>query len=278
MKRPYMKPQIRKVAGAAIDVFEREPATDNPLCKLPNVIVTPHLGASTTEAQVNVAVQVAEQVLNALYGGPLVSAVNMPIVPPDTMSVIRPFVPLMRTLGSLYTQLFDGKVEKLEIIYGGEISGYPVSTLTTSFLIGMLSVILKETVNYVNAPLIAKQRGIKIREITSSTADNFTNLVTVHVKTADGVKTLAGTIFNDKDIRIVQIDKYRIEVVPSRYMLVATYNDMPGVIGRFGIILGDSNINIAGMQVPPVTGRRSGNGSSGGQPGAGRCPAAAAGN
>jgi D-3-phosphoglycerate dehydrogenase len=165
------------------------------------------------------------------------------------MSVIRPFVPLMRTLGSLYTQLFDGKVEKLEIIYGGEISGYPVSTLTTSFLIGMLSVILKETVNYVNAPLIAKQRGIKIREITSSTADNFTNLVTVHVKTGDGVKTLAGTIFNDKDIRIVQIDKYRIEVVPSRYMLVATYNDMPGVIGRFGIILGDSNINIAGMQV-----------------------------
>ena len=165
------------------------------------------------------------------------------------MSVFRPFVPLMRTLGSLYTQLFDGKVEKLEIIYGEEISGYPVSTLTTSFLIGMLSVILKETVNYVNAPLIAKQRGIKIREITSSTADNFTNLVTVHVKTGDGVKTLAGTIFNDKDIRIVQIDKYRIEVVPSRYMLVATYNDMPGVIGRFGIILGDSNINIAGMQV-----------------------------
>lgn len=238
-----------KVAGAAIDVFEQEPATDNPLCKLPNVIVTPHLGASTTEAQVNVAVQVAEQVLNALYGGPLVSAVNMPIIPPETMSVFRPFVPLMRTLGSLYTQLFDGKVEKLEIIYGGEISGYPVSTLTTSFLIGMLSVILKETVNYVNAPLIAKQRGIKIREITSSTADNFTNLVTVHVKTGDGVKTLAGTIFNDKDIRIVQIDKYRIEVVPSRYMLVATYNDMPGVIGRFGIILGDSNINIAGMQV-----------------------------
>ncbi|HHX74207.1 MAG TPA: phosphoglycerate dehydrogenase [Firmicutes bacterium] len=238
-----------KVAGAALDVFEEEPAVNNPLCQLPNVIVTPHLGASTEEAQVNVAVQVADQVLKALFNEPLVSAVNVPVVPPETMAAVSPFVPLMKTLGSFYTQLFNGQIEQVELVYSGEIANYPVSTLTTSFLIGLLSVILGESVNYVNAPVIAKQRGIKVREVTSTTVENFTNLVTANIKTSEGIQTVAGTLFNKNDIRIVQIGKYRIEVVPSRYMLVTTYNDMPGVIGRFGITLGENDINIAGMQV-----------------------------
>lgn len=238
-----------KVAGAALDVFEKEPAVDNPLCSLENVIVTPHLGASTEEAQVNVAVQVAEQVVNALLGEPLVSAVNVPVIPPETLADVKPFIPLMRTLGSFYTQVFNGQVEAVEIYYNGEIATYTVTPLTNSFLIGLLSVILQETVNYVNAPVIAKQRGIKVREVVSRTVETFTNLITVTIKTSDGSQTIAGTLFNKNDIRIVQIGKYRIEVVPSHYMIVCTYIDMPGVIGRVGTILGGSKINIAGMQV-----------------------------
>jgi D-3-phosphoglycerate dehydrogenase / 2-oxoglutarate reductase len=241
--------QSGKVAGAALDVFEEEPVVCNPLCGLPNVIVTPHLGASTEEAQVNVAVQVAEQVANALMGEPLVSAVNVPVIPPETLADVKPFIPLLKTLGSFYTQVFNGQVESVDILYSGEIANYPVTPLTNSFLIGLLSVILQETVNYVNAPVIAKQRGIKVREITSKTVENFTNLISVTVKTAEGTQTIAGTLFNKDDIRIVQIGKYRIEVIPSRYMLVTTYMDMPGVIGRFGITLGENDINIAGMQV-----------------------------
>ena len=238
-----------KVAGAALDVFEEEPVTCNPICELANVIVTPHLGASTEEAQVNVAVQVAEQVANALSGEPLTSAVNVPVIPSDTLADVKPFIPLMRTLGSFYTQVFNGQVEAVDILYSGEIANYPVAPLTTSFLIGLLSVILHETINYVNAPVIAKQRGIKVREVVSKTVDNFTNLITVSIKTSEGTRMISGTLFNKDDIRIVQIGKYNIEVVPSRYMLVTTYIDMPGVIGRFGITLGENNINIAGMQV-----------------------------
>ncbi|MFW0860527.1 MAG: phosphoglycerate dehydrogenase [Dethiobacter sp.] len=238
-----------KVAGAALDVFEEEPVSCNPLCSLSSVIATPHLGASTEEAQVNVAVQVAGQVANALLGEPLVSAVNVAVIPPETLADVKPFIPLMKKLGSFYTQVFNGQVEAVDILYSGEIANYPVAPLTNSFLIGLLSVILHETVNYVNAPMIAKQRGIKVREIVSKTAENFTNLITVTIKTADGAQTIAGTLLNKNDVRIVQIGKYRIEVVPSRYMLVTTYMDMPGVIGRFGITLGNHNINIAGMQV-----------------------------
>ncbi|MDW7650751.1 MAG: phosphoglycerate dehydrogenase [Bacillota bacterium] len=245
----YAAVKSGKVAGAALDVFEEEPVTCNPLCELPEVIVTPHLGASTEEAQVNVAVQVAEQVLNALTGEPLVSAVNVPVIPPETLADVKPFIPLMKTLGSFYTQVFNGQVESVDILYSGEIANYPVTPLTNSFLIGLLSVILHETINYVNAPLIAKQRGIKVREVASKTVENFTNLITVTIKTSEGTRTISGTLFNKDDIRIVQIGKYNIEVVPSRYMLVTTYMDMPGVIGRFGITLGEDNINIAGMQV-----------------------------
>ena len=238
-----------KVAGAALDVFEEEPVTCNPLCGLTNVIVTPHLGASTEEAQVNVAVQVADQVVSALKGEPLVSAVNVSVIPPETLADVKPFIPLMKKLGSFYTQVFNGQVESVEILYSGEIANYPVTPLTNSFLIGLLGVILQETVNYVNAPVIAKQRGIKVREVASKTVDNFTNLITVTIKTAEGTRTIAGTLFNKDDIRIVKIDKYNIEVVPSRYMLVTKYMDMPGVIGRFAVTLGEKGINIAGMQV-----------------------------
>lgn len=238
-----------KIAGAALDVFETEPPLDNPLLAHPDVVVTPHLGASTREAQVNVAVQVAEQVVFALRGEPVVSAVNVPAMLPEVMAEVGPFLPLMRLLGGFYIQVFGGQIEEIELYYGGAVAGHPVTPLTTACLIGLLSYILGEQVNFVNAPHIARGRGIRVRESTSKNIENFTNLVVLTVKAGGETHTLAGTIFNRTDIRIVRIGDYRIEVVPSPNMLVCTYIDKPGVIGRVGTFLGDNKINIAGMQV-----------------------------
>lgn len=242
-----------KVAGAALDVFEHEPPLESPLLRLPGVIATPHLGASTMEAQVNVAQQVAEQVVFALRGDPLVSAVNVPAMPPEVIAEIKPFLPLMRLLGGFYFQLYGGGIEEIELYYGGAVAGLPVAPLTTACLIGLFSHILGERVNFVNAPHIARSRGIGVRESVSQNIENFTNLVVLTVKAGGEKHALAGTIFNRSDIRIVRIGDYRIEVIPSPFMILCTYIDKPGVIGRVGTFLGDSGINIAGMQV----GRRS---------------------
>jgi len=238
-----------KVAAAALDVFEEEPPKKNPLLELEQVIPTPHLGASTQEAQVNVAVQVADQIIHVLKGEPVDMAVNVFVIPQEVLSEVEPFIPLMKTMGSFYMQVFNGRVEKIEIIYSGDISEYPVTPLTTALLIGFLRVMLNSTVNFVNAPIIAKNRGIQVKETRSKSTSIFHNLVTVHVTTGEGVFTLAGTVFEGGDIRIVQIGDYRIEVVPSKYMLVNKYVDKPGVIGKVGTILGNNDVNIASMQV-----------------------------
>lgn len=248
-KSLYEALKAGKVAGAALDVFEDEPCTENPLFDLDNVIVTPHLGASTLEAQINVALQVAEQVIAALEGEPVLNAINVQGIDRETFVGIKPFLPLMKILGSFYTQVFGGQVKEVEVLYSGDIARFKVAPLTTYLLIGLFSPILHETVNFVNAPHVARQRGILVREMTSSTVEDFTNLVTVHVKTADGINTIAGTLFKKKDCRIVQIGKHRIEAIPSRYMIVTNHVDIPGVIGSVGTILGKNNVNIAGMQV-----------------------------
>jgi len=231
-----------KVAGAALDVFENEPPGDSALLKLDQVIATPHLGASTQEAQVNVAVQVAEEIIHFLNDEPLHMAVNVPLLPPDVLSEVTPFIPLMKIMGSFYMQVFDGRVEMIEITYSGEIAKYPVTSLTTALLMGFLRVMMNSNVNFVNAPLLAKQRGIKVKENTSTDASIFHNLIKVKVKTGEGVFTIAGTLFEGSDVRIVQIDDYRIEVSPSRYMLVCKYIDKPGIIGKVGTLLGDNDI------------------------------------
>ena len=202
--------------------------------------------------------QVAEQVVFALRGDPVVSAVNMPSMLPEVMAEIKPFLPLMRLLGGLYFQLYGGRIEEIELYYGGAVAEYPVAPLTTACLIGLFSHILGEQVNFVNAPHIARSRGVRVRESISKNIENFTNLVVLTVSAGGEKQTIAGTIFNRSDIRIVRIGGYHIEVIPSPFMLLCTYIDKPGVIGRVGTFLGHNQINIAGMQV----GRRSSGGEA----------------
>ena len=238
-----------KVAGAALDVFENDDPKENELFQLDNVVATPHLGASTVEAQDNVAVLVAEQVLTALGGELVVSAVNAPGLSREVMVEVKPFLPLMHLLGSFLVQVFSGSIDAVEIHYSGEVADKPLPSLTTFCLIGMLEVILGQQVNFVNAPVIVKERGIKVTETCTSSIKNYTNHVTVTVFSGDQSYTVAGTVLNGDELHIVQIGGYTIDVTPSRYMAVTTHRDNPGVVGRVGTILGNANINIAGMQV-----------------------------
>jgi len=238
-----------KVAGAALDVFENEPPKDSPLLHLDNVIVTPHLGASTREAQVNVAVTAAEGVLEALKGGPVRNAVNMPSIKPETLAVIKPYLMLAEKLGSLCIQLIEGRIDAVEVSYSGDVASIDTGPLTIAVLKGILNRMLSEPVNFVNAPVIAKSRGVKVVESKIGATEDFADLITVTVKTPKGEKSVAGTLFGKKDARIVRIDRYHVDAVPSGHMLVSAHFDKPGIIGRVGTILGENDINIAGMQV-----------------------------
>ncbi|MHC1566990.1 MAG: phosphoglycerate dehydrogenase [Candidatus Syntropharchaeia archaeon] len=242
-----------KVAGAALDVFEKEPPYETQhgerLLELEEVIVTPHLGASTEEAQVNVAITVAEQVLCALKNEPVKNAVNMICIQPELIAVLKPYLSLVEKLGKLCSQLISGRMERVEISYQGEISEKDTGPLTIAALKGLLVPILGNTVNYVNAPFIAKNRGIKVVESKTKSAQDFTSLITLSVFTDEMEKTVAGTLFGRDDARIVYIDGYRVDAVPSGYMLISKHINKPKVIGPVGLILGEKGINISGMQV-----------------------------
>lgn len=238
------------VAGAAIDVFAKEPLDfeTSPLIGLPNVVLTPHLGASTKEAQVGVAVDVAHGIINALTGQPVTTAVNMAPISSSVLKVIQPYFDLAEKMGCLTAYLAKGRMEKMEVEYRGEISSVDTKMLTTAVLKGMLNPILQEAVNYVNAPAMAKARGIATREVKVAEAVNFANSIYLKVKTDKREHEIVGTLFGN-DARIVSINGYRVDVDPNGWLLLGPHTDQPGMIGKVGTILGEHGINIESMQV-----------------------------
>jgi len=237
-----------KVAGAAIDVFEKEPvAPESELLKLENVVVTPHLGASTEEAQVNVAIEVAEIVRDALLGKGIRNAANYPCLEAEVCKFLEPYISLSEKLGSFCGQLAEGRFQELNISYGGEITQYDLAPLTMALVKGALFPILQETVNFINATSMARERGIRIKESKLSREQEFVTLVELELKTDKETIKLAGTLSANKKPRIVKIQDYYVEACPEGEMLVIHNLDVPGIIGSLGTLLGKHNINIAAM-------------------------------
>jgi D-3-phosphoglycerate dehydrogenase len=237
-----------KVAGAALDVFEKEPATGNPLLELEQVVSTPHLGASTGEAQENVAIAIAQQVVDYLVLGDARNAVNIPMVSPDILPFLRPYLRLGEKLGSFLGQISNYAIEEVLIEYHGELVEYGTKPVTISVLKGLLTPFVGETVNFVNAPIMAKERGISVTESTRATHEDFANLIVITARSKMEQNYIAGTLFGRKELRIVRLNDFFIEAIPEGYILLINNYDKPGVIGNIGTALGSRDINIATMQ------------------------------
>lgn len=236
------------VAGCAIDVFAKEPTTESPLFVLPSVVVTPHLGASTVEAQDKAGITIAEQVELALRGDFVPFAVN--VAASEASGTVRPFLPLAERLGRLFTGLAGHAPATLEVTYEGALADYDCRVLTLSILRGVLAPVVDEPVTFVNAPQIAEQRGIAVREVKSSSARDYVNLISVRGDAAGRPTHVAGTLYGKHDApRIVGIDEHIVDLPPSSHMLVVENADVPGMIGTVGTILGRAGVNIDDMDV-----------------------------
>lgn len=235
-----------KIAGAALDVFTEEPVSlDSPLLKMDNVVVTPHLAASTVEAQEDVGTQIVEQMLDALRGTDYRNSINMPIVDAALLRQLRPFLALAEKVGSLQTQLAGDAIQRVEIELKGQDISEQIKPMTVAILKGVLEPALHETVNYVNAPHLARIRGIAISQTSGLRTPDYPNLISCRVFWNGGSRTIAATLFSHDEPRLVQIDDYHFDVRPEGIVLVMGNEDRPGFIGRVGILLGENGINIA---------------------------------
>ncbi len=238
------------VASAALDVFTKEPCTGNPLLEFDNVVVTPHLGATTFEAQHRVGTDLANYVLSALRGEIVPNTVNIPCLLGEEIDTMRPFLELAEYLGKLYYQLEKTPADRVQLTYHGEIAQKETGMLTLAFLKGLLTPVMGDQVNLVNVSWLAENRGIKVYEQREEeTKTGHMNLITAKFA-SNGVKAeYAGTLAWDRTPRIVQINEYQFDVIPTQYMLFAQHIDRPGVIGYFASTLGAANVNIASMQL-----------------------------
>ena len=235
------------MAGAALDVFAEEPVSeDSPLLDVDEIVVTPHLGASTEAAQENVAVDTADQVVAAFNDEPVLNALNAPSVDETAFPRIKPYLGLAETAGKIAANLLGERIESVEVTYEGDIAEEDIDLVTASALKGVFTP-LEWQVNAVNAPQLAEDRGIDVTESKTRQTDDFQSLVSVTVEDGDEELTVSGTLFAGDDPRIVRIDGYRVDAIPSGHMVVARNKDAPGVIGFIGSVLGDNDINIAGM-------------------------------
>ena len=240
------------IQGAAIDVYAKEPLAENsPLRAVKKgLVLTPHLGASTVEAQQNVAIDVAEQIRDVLLGLPARSAVNIPGLSAEIMDSLKPHLKLAETLGLLVSQISGGQIQKLEVRLQGEFAQHPSQPLVIATLKGLLTSALGDKINYVNASLEAKGRGIDVVEIKDELCPEFARgSLQLDSFSDKGGHSVSGTVFGDGDLGITSIDEYPINFVPSRHMLFTRHRDMPGIIGQIGSLLGKYNVNIASMQV-----------------------------
>jgi D-3-phosphoglycerate dehydrogenase len=252
------------LAGVALDVFSQEPIRDhellNKLVAHERVITTPHLGASTEEAQVGVATDVAEQIVSVLRGGLPRAAVNAPLILPETLKTLQPYMTLLEKIGRLYTQLQPGPLSKIELSYSGEIASYDLRPLQAALIKGLLESVSDAHVNLINAQLLAKERGLEIVEQKSTTPAEFANQVTLRVASKNGyassltnnehIDGLSGTVMHGEP-RIVRVGQYWTEFVPEGYILFCRNIDQPGMIGHVGTILGKAGVNIRHMDVGP---------------------------
>jgi D-3-phosphoglycerate dehydrogenase len=238
-----------KLSGAALDVFAREPEPPTHLADLPNIILTPHLGASTEEAQEYVAVDVAEQIVDVLEGRMARSPVNVPSIAAETLHALNPYLHLIAQMGRLHSRMLKGPIESVEMRCAGELAESDTRPLGLWFLAGLLSPLRSTPVNIVNAPLRAREWGIEMRETRGGPTHGYTSLVTAIVESSGRHAVISGTVFGENDARFVDLDGYRIDLAPRGHVLFIWHHDRPGVIGRVGTLMGSRGINIAGMQV-----------------------------
>ncbi|MBQ0067823.1 MAG: phosphoglycerate dehydrogenase [Phascolarctobacterium sp.] len=238
-----------KVAGCCCDVYKEEPLVNNPFKGLPQVVQTPHLGASTLEAQVNVAVDVAYGVIDALEGRPVMSAVNMAPISKAVAETIQPYFALAERMGNIAMGIAEGAIKEIEIEYTGDLAVTDTGLLTIAALKGLLTPVLGSSVNFVNASDLAKKRNINVKDVKSNVQGYYSTLIKLHLQTEKGEHRVYGTLFDGKTAKIVDIDTYRVDFIPKGNLILAPHIDKPNMIGQIATLLGKAGININGMQV-----------------------------